>query len=146
VHPGVVIAGGLLLSASRCLVLARTGPDTAVAWLLAGTVVVYLGVGPSTALGTELVVGAAPPHRAGATAAVSESAVELNSALGVAVVGSLSAAVYRAEIALPADLSAPQAHRATDSIAGAVVFTGLAALAVTTLRRTAPARGPGRTG
>lgn len=69
-------------------------------------VVVYLGVGPTMALGTELVVGSVPPAKAGSASATSESATELGAALGIALVGSLAAAVYRSTVQLPAHTAA----------------------------------------
>jgi MFS transporter, DHA2 family, multidrug resistance protein len=46
-------------------------------------------------LGTDLIVGAAPPERAGAAAALSETSSELGGALGIAILGSLGTALYR---------------------------------------------------
>jgi DHA2 family multidrug resistance protein-like MFS transporter len=45
------------------------------------------------------VVGAAPPNKAGSAAAMSETVQELGLAVGVAVLGSVAAAVYRERIA-----------------------------------------------
>ncbi|CAM5457136.1 hypothetical protein STANM309S_00366 [Streptomyces tanashiensis] len=65
------------------------------------------------ALGTGLVVGAAPPERAGAASAISETGAELGGALGIATLGSVATAVYGGYMAghlptgLPADLAGP---------------------------------------
>jgi DHA2 family multidrug resistance protein-like MFS transporter len=48
-------------------------------------------------LSTDLGVGAAPPERAGAAAGISETGAELGGALGIALLGSIGAAVYRSE-------------------------------------------------
>ncbi|GAA3314368.1 hypothetical protein GCM10020219_028340 [Nonomuraea dietziae] len=64
--------------------------------MVAGFVVVYAGVGPMMALGTDLVVGAAAPDRAGAAAALSETSMELGVALGVATLGTVGTAIFRA--------------------------------------------------
>src|SRR5690606_1934276 len=63
--------------------------------VVGGFSLAYLGLGTIAALGTDLVVGAAPPDKAGSASAMSETAQELGVALGVALVGSLSTAVYR---------------------------------------------------
>jgi MFS transporter, DHA2 family, multidrug resistance protein len=74
------------------------------------------------ALGTDLVVGSAPPEKAGSAAAMSETSTELGLALGVAVLGGIGAAVYRQAVpaALPADLSSEATSAARDSIEAAV--------------------------
>jgi DHA2 family multidrug resistance protein-like MFS transporter len=46
-------------------------------------------------LGNELLLGAIPPERAGAAAAMNETVTELGGALGMAVMGSIGTAVYR---------------------------------------------------
>ncbi|WP_130333063.1 hypothetical protein [Micromonospora kangleipakensis] len=73
-----------------------------------------------------LIVGSAPPERAGSAASMSESSGELGIALGVATLGSLSAAVYRDELdrTLPAGLPADAATQARDGLAGAVSAAG----------------------
>ena len=43
--------------------------------------------------GTDLIVGSAPPERAGAAAAISETSSEFGGALGIAVLGSVVTAV-----------------------------------------------------
>ena len=59
-------------------------------------VVQSLGLAPIFTLANDLVVGAAPPERAGAAAAVSETSAEFGGALGIAILGSIGTAVYRA--------------------------------------------------
>jgi len=49
-------------------------------------------------LGTEMIVGSAPPEQAGAAAAISETSSEMGGALGIAVLGSIGTAVYRARL------------------------------------------------
>lgn len=60
--------------------------------------VVGLGVGVSMTLSTDAVVAAAPRSRAGAASAISETAYELGTALGIAVLGSLQTVFYRANL------------------------------------------------
>ena len=54
-----------------------------------------LGLAPVFTLATDMIVGTAPPERAGAASAISETGSELGGALGIAILGSLGTAVYR---------------------------------------------------
>ena len=58
-----------------------------------------LGLAPVFTLATDLIVGAAPPERAGAASAISETGAELGGALGIAILGSIGTAVYRGAMA-----------------------------------------------
>lgn len=118
VPAGRLVAAALVVSAAGYLLLAFVDGPGGLAPAVIGLVVVYLGIGPMMALGTELVVGAAPPARAGSAAAMSETSMELGLALGVAVLGSVGTAVYRNELpeGTPAD--------AVESLAGALAVGG----------------------
>ncbi|HSE81604.1 MAG TPA: MFS transporter [Gaiellaceae bacterium] len=102
-RPAHVIAGGLLLTAVGLGLLTRVD-GAGVAAVVAGSVVVALGVAPAVTLGTDLIVGCVPPERAGAASGISETGAELGGALGIAVLGSIGVAVYRSQIhdAIPA--------------------------------------------
>lgn len=119
VRPAVVMATTLSVSVLGYLLLlaADVGSVTSV---IAGFGFVYLGLGTIAALGTDLVVGAAPRARAGSGAAMSESVQELGIAAGVAVLGSVSAAVYRSNIVLPGGIDAQVSERLADSLGGAI--------------------------
>ncbi|MFD5700554.1 MFS transporter [Streptomyces lasiicapitis] len=86
-----------------------------------GFVLVHMGISPMMALGTDLVVGSAPPEKAGSAAAMSETGMEFGIALGIAGLGSVVTAVYRNETAdtLPQDLPDDTAHAARDTLANA---------------------------
>jgi MFS transporter, DHA2 family, multidrug resistance protein len=98
VQPAYVMGGGLALATIGFTVLTRVG-QLGLPGLVIGTALVYLGLGPVFTLGTDLIVGAAPPERAGAAAAISETSSELGGALGIAFLGSIGTAVYRAAMA-----------------------------------------------
>lgn len=70
---------------------------------------------------TDTAVGTAPPERAGAASAISETSTELGGALGIAVLGSLGTAIYRAAVTthVPAGVPAHALTSARDSIGGA---------------------------
>lgn len=116
-----LMAGGLALAGAGFAALA-TVPSTGLAGLVAATSLISLGMAPVFTLGTDLIVGAAPPERAGAAAAVSETSSELGGALGIAVLGSIGTAIYRNRMAIaPLDrVPAGARHAARDTLGGAV--------------------------
>ncbi|MEV6931106.1 MFS transporter [Dactylosporangium sp. NPDC051485] len=120
VRPGLLIGGGLLLSAAGAalvvLVPASAGPLP----VIAAFVVSNLGMGPMATLATGIVMGSAPPERAGAAGALNEVSGEFGYALGIALLGSLGTAVYRAVVDLPAGLPASAAAGARDTATAAV--------------------------
>jgi MFS transporter, DHA2 family, multidrug resistance protein len=73
-------------------------------------------------LTTELVVGSAPPERAGSASGISETGTELGGALGIALFGSMGMAIYRAVLAdrLPSAVPAGAAAAARDTLGSAV--------------------------
>jgi MFS transporter, DHA2 family, multidrug resistance protein len=122
VRPALVIGGGLALSAVGLAVLSRVGVADGLAPLVAGSVIISLGLAPVFGLTTELIVGSAPPEQAGAASGISETGAELGGALGIAVMGSIGVAIYRGELAdrLPAGLPAEAAMAARDTLGSAV--------------------------
>ena len=63
--------------------------------MVGGSVVLAVGAALVVTLGTDVIIGTAPPERAGAASGISETAAELGGALGIAVLGSVGAAVFR---------------------------------------------------
>ncbi|MFD0072323.1 MFS transporter [Streptomyces sp. NPDC127166] len=104
-----VMGGGFLVSAGGFAWLAAVDRATPLWVVLVGSAVYAAGLVSALTLANELALGAAPPERAGAAAAVLEAGSELGGALGMAVLGSIGAAVYTA--AMPS--SAPAAARET---------------------------------
>ncbi|HZD38100.1 MAG TPA: MFS transporter [Actinomycetes bacterium] len=126
VRPASVIAGALAFSAAGLLLLTRVGPDGGLAPLVAGSLVISLGLAPVFGLTTELIVGSAPPERAGAASGISETGAELGGSLGIAILGSIGVAIYRGVLAdrLPADVPAQAAAVARDTLGSAVNVAG----------------------
>ena len=86
-----------------------------------------LGLAPVFILATDLIVGAAPPERAGAASAISETSSEFGGALGIAVLGSIGAAVYRSQLANTLPIRCPASDAAAiarDTLGGAVAIAG----------------------
>jgi len=94
-----VITAGLWLATAGFVILATVGVTQNVLWFVTGFTVYALGLAPVFTLATDLIVGCAPPEHAGAASAISETASELGGALGIALLGSLGAAIYRAGLA-----------------------------------------------
>jgi DHA2 family multidrug resistance protein-like MFS transporter len=95
VAPARVMPASLVLAAVGLVMLTQTDRVAGLPILVAGSVVFTLGLAPVTTLATDIMVGTAPPERAGAAAAISETSSEFGGALGIAVLGSIGTAVYR---------------------------------------------------
>jgi DHA2 family multidrug resistance protein-like MFS transporter len=121
VRPAYVIAGGLVVGAAGLVVLTQVGAHTGIALLLVGAGVMAAGVVGAMALTADLIMASSPPERAGAASALSETANELGGALGIAILGSIGAAVYRHGVApaLPAGLPRAAADTAHSTLGGA---------------------------
>ena len=126
VRPAYVIAIGLTLAAGGLAILAQVGTRDGLAAVVLASIISSIGFAPVFSLTTELIVGSAPPERAGAASGMSETASELGGALGISVLGSIGVAIYRADIAraLPADIPATAADAARDTLGAAVGVAG----------------------
>jgi DHA2 family multidrug resistance protein-like MFS transporter len=121
-RPAQIMAMGLTMAALGFALLSRIGTETGVGLIVVASVIFSLGFTPVVALTTELVVGSAPPERAGSAAAISETSLEFGGAVGIAVLGSIVTAVYRSRMALtqPAGLAPEAARSAAATLGGAV--------------------------
>jgi len=126
--PAHVIAGGMLVSAAGFVLLAQVGKAAApLAVLVAGSVIFSVGLTPVVTLTTDLVLGSAPPERAGSAAAISETSSEFGGALGIAVLGSVITALYggaMAGVAIPG-VPPDAVAAARGTIGGAVATAAL---------------------
>ena len=123
IRPGYVIAGALGLSVIGYVMLTQLDPSSqGVAMVTAAFSLVYLGLGTIAALGTDMVVSAAPAQKAGSASAMSETVQELGLAVGIAILGSLATAVYRSQMTdqVPATASASIQLAVSDSLAASV--------------------------
>jgi DHA2 family multidrug resistance protein-like MFS transporter len=93
--PSRVAAAGLLMAAAGFGVLTRAGTDSLLL-VLAGAGVLACGLVGAMTVGSELVLAAVKPDQAASGAAVSEAGTELGGALGIALLGSVGTAAYRA--------------------------------------------------
>jgi DHA2 family multidrug resistance protein-like MFS transporter len=122
VRPAYVIGAGLALAAAGLVLLTRVGGSADLAILVVASCVVSLGLAPVFTATTDLIVSSAPPERAGAASGISETGSELGGALGIAILGSIGVAIYRAGLAdsLPAGVPSQASAAARDTLGGAV--------------------------
>jgi DHA2 family multidrug resistance protein-like MFS transporter len=122
VRPAFVMAAGLALSAVGFGMLTQVDGASGLVVLVIGSVVLSLGVAPVGTLATDMIVGSAPPERAGAASGISETSAEFGGALGIAVLGSVGTAVYRNRVAdaFPDGVPPDAAETARDTLGGAV--------------------------
>jgi DHA2 family multidrug resistance protein-like MFS transporter len=125
-RPAIVLGAALALAAIGLAVLTQVGASSGLDVVVSASVVVSLALAPVFSLTTELIVGSAPPERAGAASGISETAAELGGALGIAILGSIGTAVYRGELAnrLPTGVPAEAAEVARDTLGAAVGVAG----------------------
>jgi DHA2 family multidrug resistance protein-like MFS transporter len=91
------------------------------ALVIGGFVLACVGIALPSALGIGLVIGSAPPEKAGSASGISETSGEFGIALGVATMGSLGTAVYRSQLSdsLGSDLPGEVVAAAREGITGA---------------------------
>jgi DHA2 family multidrug resistance protein-like MFS transporter len=125
-RPAYVIGGGLAIAAVGLGVLTQVGGGSGLAVVVGGSVIISLGLAPVLSLTTELIVGSAPPERAGAASGISETGAELGGALGISILGSIGIAIYRSDVAsgMPATVPTEVASIARDTLGGAVGVAG----------------------
>jgi DHA2 family multidrug resistance protein-like MFS transporter len=126
VPPEFVMAAGLLLAAVGFGVFTQVDAASGFAVIVTGSVVFSLGTSPVFTLTNDLIIGSAPPERAGAAAGISETAAELGGALGIAIFGSIGVAIYRSAMAgaLPPDVPLAVTQAANDTLGGAIEVAG----------------------
>jgi EmrB/QacA subfamily drug resistance transporter len=127
--PRLTIAGGLLLLAMSMALFLLLGRHTTIVVVLVGTFLVGLLVSLAIAPATAVIMNDLGEEKAGDGGAVNQLARQVGGALGVAIIGSVFAAVYSNQIDEElAELSASQRGRATESIEEARdVLDGLSA-------------------
>ncbi len=122
VRPALLMAGGLAISAVGFVALAQVRGAAGLPLVVISTIVFSLGLSPVFTLANDIIIGAAPPERAGAASAISETCSELGGALGIAILGSIGTALYRRAMsgARLDGLATAAADAARDTLGGAV--------------------------
>ncbi|MET0135794.1 MAG: MFS transporter [Kibdelosporangium sp.] len=125
-RPAVIVATGLLFGSAGFVLVTPISATEGLAWVVASQVVLSIGIGTVATIATELVLATAPKESAGAGAAVSETANEFGGAAGIALLGSIGAGIYRAELTdtAPADVPVDALAAARESLGAAVRTAG----------------------
>ncbi|MGI5466682.1 MFS transporter [Streptomyces sp. CA-132043] len=89
-----LIAAHFFIAAGLLLLLA-TGVSGGIGWYVASTAVAGIGYGISFSVVADTAVAAVPAERAGSAAAIAETSNEIGNALGIALLGSLAALIFR---------------------------------------------------
>jgi EmrB/QacA subfamily drug resistance transporter len=117
----IPVVTGLLVAAAGLFVGTATGPDSDYGFIATWLLLIGLGTGLALSPAMDAVLGELPPDEAGSGTAVTMTLRQAAGALGVALLGSLLSAVYRA------DLGSGASAAARESIAGALAAGELAA-------------------
>ncbi|MCU1398156.1 MAG: drug resistance transporter [Acidimicrobiales bacterium] len=123
----LVVGGGLITVLVGLLVLATVPVSNGYVHLLIGFLFVAAGMAMTMAPATESIMGSLPPAKAGVGSAMNDTTRQMGGALGVAILGSVFATVYRPGIADRVGslgLAGEQLSKAQDSIGGAVQVAG----------------------
>jgi DHA2 family multidrug resistance protein-like MFS transporter len=162
VRPAYLIAAGMAVAAVGLTVIAQASAHDGLPAVVTGFALINLGGGPMAVLTVNLIIGAAPPNKAGSAAAINETSGQFGFAVGLAALGSLGTAVYRHQLgdtavgaardslagAVGGNVGAPLLAAARDAFTtgmhvaagvSAVVLVGVAILVVTLLRHIRPA-------
>lgn len=114
-----VLTAGLALVGVAMASLTMLSPSTAYLQLGIALFVLGLGLGLAFTVASDVILTSVPQHRAGAAAAVSETAYELGTALGIATLGSIVGSIYRSH-AIPVGTPSAVASEAKESLPAAL--------------------------
>ncbi|MGI8809371.1 MAG: MFS transporter [Acidimicrobiales bacterium] len=119
---GPVMAGGFLFVAAGFGVLSFIGRTTPYLVLVVALVLLGVGMSLTAAPATGSIMSAVPHAKAGVGSAVNDTTREVGGALGIAVLGSLSSAVYRSSVDLGSLPLPPPVRAAAEESVGAATF------------------------
>ncbi|KAF1016992.1 MAG: Antiseptic resistance protein [Stenotrophomonas maltophilia] len=100
-----LIAGGLATGAVGVAMVAL-GFAHGLGWVIGGMALTGLGMGAAISVASTAILNNVPPYRAGMVSSVEEVSYEFGGLLGVALLGSLSAALYGTFLPATADMPA----------------------------------------
>ena len=122
----VIIPAGMTLMGLGLLDLSTAGVHTSYPALALAVAIMGAGMGLVMAPASTTIMATVPGHQAGAGSAVNDTIREVGGALGIAIIGSLSAAAYRSRLAsalATAHVPGSAAHVATGSVAAADILS-----------------------
>jgi len=119
----IVVGGGLVISSIGVFIVSTVPATNGYPHLLVGIVVLAFGMGCVMAPATESIMGSLPREKAGVGSAMNDTTRQMGGALGVAVIGSILAAIYRPGVQSnmsAAGIAQPLIDTAKESVGGAV--------------------------
>ena len=121
-RPAYIMAGGYAVTAVSFLLMAQAAAMGSLYLLITAYVLMSFGLAPIFTLSTDLIIGTVPPERAGTAAGLSETSAEFGGALGIAILGSIVAALYAGSMAAfdGGGLAVESLANARETIGGAV--------------------------
>ena len=122
VRHAYVMAGGLVVAAFGFGIFTQIDASSGFMDIAIGSVLLSMGTSPLFTLTNDLIIGSAPPERAGSAAGLSETSAEFGGALGIAIFGSIGVAIYRGAMAdaISSEVPAHVATAAKDTLGGAL--------------------------
>lgn len=138
-----VIAAGQAIAAVGFILISQVDSEGGLPLLIAGAVCTSAGVSFGMPLMTDLMVGSAPPEKAGSAASMMQTCGELGVALGVAMLGSLATLVYRGQLdgklpdGVPGNLADTAQQSLTDAVQAAQSLGGTVGAELLDLARSA---------
>ncbi|MGH3654162.1 MFS transporter [Glutamicibacter sp.] len=114
-----IMALGLVFSAVAYLLVILAGEGANPILLMAAFAVLGTGIGMTETLSNDMVLAAVPASKAGAASAISETAYEVGSVLGIAVLGTILNTVYTSRLLAPGSLTDAQLQTAGETLGGA---------------------------
>ncbi|PZU49548.1 MAG: MFS transporter [Microbacterium sp.] len=135
----IVVPSALSFSVVAYLLVPGAVGDGALPLLIGAFALLGIGIGAAETVSNELILASAPPAKAGAASAVSETAYEVGAVLGTSVLGGILTAAYRAGIVIPAGVPEAAADAARETLAGAMTVASTLDAATGDALRTAAA-------
>lgn len=123
-----IVTLGLLLTAAALLLFSRATDTSGYPLVAAVLVIIGVGMGLAMAPATDSIMGSLPPEKAGVGSAMNDTTREIGGALGVAILGSITTAIYTSTITGNADFaklkaaSPAGAQAVQDSVGGAALL------------------------
>jgi DHA2 family multidrug resistance protein-like MFS transporter len=109
----------ILMAFAGAAFLLVAGMGSSLIVLVVAFALLNIGVGAIATVSNDVILSAAPPAKAGAASAISETAYEVGVVLGTTVLGGLVTAYYRGTLQLPGFLSEVQMMLASETLSGA---------------------------
>lgn len=125
-RPATVIAGGLGVAVIGFAVGITVDLESGPVPIVIGSGLIHLGAGPLFSLGIGMIMNAVPKEKSGSAASLSETSNNLGSTLGLAIIGTIAAAIYRRgmEGVVPPGVADEVVADTTGSLAGALSRVG----------------------